>query len=82
MCEILKGTARQVENSFFFRRLLFVTLASSSSNVYYAIAFKFSAKQINLIKEKSMPAICEKMNINADFRIFVKASQSVFLKKH
>ena len=42
----------------------FVTLTSSNSKVYYAIALKFSAKQSNLITKKSMSAICEIMNIN------------------
>ena len=72
-------TARKWEKSFFFRTLLFLTLTSSNSKVYYAIALKFSFKQINLITKKSMSVICEIMNKNADFRIFVNASHSVFL---
>ena len=55
---------------------------SSNSKVYYAIALKFSAEQINLIAKKVVSAICEIININADFRIFVNASHSIFLKKH
>ena len=54
---------------------------SSSSKVYYAIAFKFLAKQIHLVIKKSMCAICKRMNINVDFRIFVNVSHSAFLKK-
>ena len=51
-------------------------LASSNSKNSYTIAFKFSVKQ-----ERSVSAICKTMNINVDFRIFVKAIHSVFLKK-
>ena len=65
MREILKATARYRENSFFFGKLLFVTLTSCNSNGHYAIALKFSAEQINLIKKKKLFAICEIMNINA-----------------
>ena len=43
---------------------------------------KILAKQVNLISKKSVPAICEIVNIKVDFRIFVNASHSVFLKKH
>ena len=50
---------------------------TSNSKVYYAIALKFSARQINLITKKSMSAICEIMNINVDIRILVNASHSV-----
>ena len=51
MREILKATVRYRENSFFFGKLLFVTLTSCNSNGHYAIALKFSAEQINLIKK-------------------------------
>ena len=50
--------------------------------VYDAIDLKFLGKQINVISKKSGSAICEIMNINAIFRIFLNASHSVFLKKH
>ena len=50
---------------------------TSNSKVYYAIALKFSARQINLITKKSVSAICEIMNINVDIRILVNASHSV-----
>ena len=63
-------------------RLFFLTLTSSNSKVYSVILLKFSTKQINLITKKSVPTIWEIMNINVDFRIFVNASHSVFLKKH
>ena len=79
MCEILKATARWRENNFSFRKLHFLTLTSSNSKVYYAIALKFSAKQINLITKKCLSPICEIMYINVDFRIFVNGSHS---KKH
>ena len=69
MCEILKAAARQRGNSFFFRKLLFLTLTSSKSKVFYAIALKFSAKQINL-KRKTVSAICKIMSIDVDYRIF------------
>ena len=55
---------------------------SSNSKGFYAIALKFSAKQINLIWKKSVSVICKIMNIIVDFRIFLNASRSVFLKKH
>ena len=60
---------------FFFRKLLFLTSNSSNSKVYYAIALKFSAKQINLITKKSMSAICDIMNIYAEFKIFYKTNK-------
>ena len=68
---------------FFFRKLLFLTSNSSNSKVYYAIALKFSAKQINLITKKSMSAICDIMNIYAEFKIFYKTNKikiKLFLK--
>ena len=74
---VLKATAPQQENSFFFRNL-----TSSSSKGSYAIALRFSAKQMNLTREKAVSLICIIMNINVGFGIFVKASHSVFLKKH
>ena len=46
MSEILKATARYLENSFFFRKLLFLTLTSSNPKVYYTIALKLLAMQI------------------------------------
>ena len=70
MCEILKATARQRENSVFFRKLPFATLTSSNSKGSDAIALKFSAKQINLMRKKSVSAICKIMNIDVDLRIF------------
>ena len=79
---VLKATAPQQENRFFFRKILFRNLTSSSSKGSYAIALKFSAKQMNLTKEKTVSLICRVMNINVGFEIFVKASQNVFLKKH
>ena len=82
MCEILKAAARLRENSFFFRKLLFLILTSSNSKVYYAFALISSAKQSNLITKKSVSAICEIMNIDVNFRTFVSASHSVILKKH
>ena len=81
MCEILKATTRWREKSFFLRKLiLFRNLARP--RVYDAIDLKFLGKQINVITKKSRSAICEIMNINAIFRIFLNASHSVFLKKH
>ena len=65
MREILKATVRYRENRFFFGKLLFVTLTSCNSNGHYAIALKFSAEQINLIKKKKVFVICKIMNINA-----------------
>ena len=52
MRDILKATVRYRENSFFFGKLLFVTLTSCNSNGHYAIALKFTGEQINLIKKK------------------------------
>ena len=52
MCQILKTTARQQENSFLFGKLLFPTLTSSNSKGYYATALKFSVKQVNLIRKR------------------------------
>ena len=60
---------------FFFRKLLFLTSNSSNSKVYYAIALKFSAKQINLIIKKSVSAICDIMSIYAEFKIFYKTNK-------
>ena len=83
-CTLIAVNARQRENSFFFGKLLFLTLTSSNSISTYAIALKFSVKQINLIRQKSVSAICKIMDINVlyrDFRIFVSASNRVFLKK-
>ena len=68
---------------FFFKKLLFLTSNTSNSKVYYAIALKFSAKQINLITKKSMSAICDIMNIYAEFKIFYKTNKikiNFFLK--
>ena len=59
-----------------------LTLTSSNSKVYYAIALKFSAKQINFITKKKVSSICEIISINTDFRVFVNASHTVFLKKN
>ena len=55
---------------------------SSNSKVYYAIALKFSFKQINLITKKRVSTTWKIMNINEAFRIFVNASQSILFKKH
>ena len=81
-CRWLKAIARQIKNSFFFGKLLFLILTSSNSKGSYAIALKFSAKQIDLITKKSVCVICKIMNINADSRIFMNAGHSLFLKKH
>ena len=75
--EILKATSSQWENSFFLRKLLFLTLKSSNSKGSYAIALKFSSKQINLI---SVSMTCKIMNINIDIRIFVNARHEYFWK--
>ena len=58
-----------------------LTLKSSNSKGYYAITLKFSAKQINFITKKRVSTIYEIISINADFRVFVNASHTVFLKK-
>ena len=81
ICKILKATACQQENGFFLGKLLFLTLTSSDSKCSYIIALKFLVKQINLTRKKSVSVICKIMNINKDFRIFVKVSHSAFLKK-
>ena len=73
MCEILKSTAHQRGNSFTFRKLLLLALTSTNSKGSYAIA---------LMRKKSISTIFKIMNINVDFRIFVNASHSIFLKKH
>ena len=65
---------------FFFRKLLFLTLISSNSKVYFTIALKFSVKQINIITKKSGSAIWKTVNINGDFRVFLNASQGIFQK--
>ena len=52
MSVILKVTARQHENSLFFRKLLFLLCQAPTENVLTLIALKFSAKQINLIGKK------------------------------
>ena len=77
-----KGNSTVVANSFFFSKLLFLTLTNSYLKVYYAIALKFSAKQFNLLTKKSISAICEIMKINVVFTNSVNASHSLFLKKH
>ena len=41
---------------------------------------KFSAKKINLIREKNVSAVFKIMNINVDFRIFVDAVIVYFWK--
>ena len=78
MCKILKATGNQRENSFYFGELLFLTLTSLNSKGSYAIALKFSAKQINSFRKKSVSPICQIMNNDVDFRILVNASHSVF----
>ena len=78
--EILKATALQREKSVSLGKLLCVTLTSSTSQGHYAIALKFSAKQINLIRKKSVSVICKIMNINGDFRIIVNANHGAFMK--
>ena len=87
-CTLIAANVQDVKNNctiagekFFFRKLIFLTLTSSSSKVYYAIALNFLAKQINLITKKKVFTKFEIMNINADFKIFVNASHSIFLKK-
>ena len=47
---------------------------------FYAIALKFSAKQINWIRKKSVSAIYKIMSIHVDFRIFEDASIAYFKK--
>ena len=39
--------------------------------VYYAIALKFLAEQINLVAKKSASTICEIITINADFKVLL-----------
>ena len=73
-CGLNKDNCTIGGNSFFFRKLLFLTLKSSNSKLYHTTALKFSAKQINLVTKKSVSVICEIININMDFRIFVNAS--------
>ena len=82
MRKILKATVGWRQKGFFFRKLIFPTLTSYNSKVHYAIALKFLAKQINLVTNKSVSAIFEIININADFRISVIPSHSVFLNKY
>ena len=53
---------------------------SSKSKGYYGIAFKFSAKQINLVRKEKFRDL-RNNEYYVDFRIFVNACQSVFLKK-
>ena len=77
-----KGNSMIVANSFFFSKLLFLTLTNSYLQVYYAIALKFSAKQFNLLTKKNISAICEIMKINVVLTNSVSASHSLFLKKH
>ena len=55
---------------------------SSNSEGYYAIALKFTAKQIDLLRKERVSAIYKISHINVDSRIFLNASHSVFLKKH
>ena len=55
---------------------------SSHSKDYYAIALKFTAKQIDLLRKERGSAIYKIMHVNVDCWIFVNASHSVFLKKH
>ena len=77
-CTLIAANVRDFKgNSFFFEKLLFLTLTSSISKGSYGIALKFSAKQINLIRKKSVSVICKAININVDFRIFVNASHSL-----
>ena len=57
--QILKATARQRENSFSFGMLFLLTLRSSNWKGSYAIALKFSVKQINLIRKKIVSAILQ-----------------------
>ena len=46
------------------------------------MVLKFYVRQSKLIRKKSVFEVCEIININVDFRIFVNASHTVFLKKH
>ena len=63
MSKVLKATALQRDNSFFFGKFFFfLILTGSNSKGSYAIALKFSAKQVNLMRKKSMPATCNIMN--------------------
>ena len=55
---------------------------SPNSKGYYAIALKFTAKQIDLLRKERVSAIYKITHVNVDSRIFLNASHSVFLKKH
>ena len=66
---------------FSSEKCFFLALTSSNSNGYFAIVLKFSVKQSNLIRKKSESVVSEIMNINVDFRIFVKVSHSLLLEK-
>ena len=71
------------EQFFFFRKLFFFNFDEIQlKSLFQVIALKFSSKQVNLISKKSVSAIWEIMNINVDFRIFVNATHSIFLKKN
>ena len=74
-----QGSCKIVREQFFLQKN---TFSKFEELQLYAVALKFSANQINLITKKSVSAICEIMNINEDFRIFVNTNHSVFLKKH
>ena len=67
MCKILKATALQRENIWFFLWKVtfsnFVELQQDS----YTVALNFSAKEINSTRKKSVFAICKIMNVNIDF---------------
>ena len=65
----LKAALCQQENSFFFAKLLFLTLKSSKSKGSFTIALKFSTKQINWIRKKSLSAIFKVINVKVDLRI-------------
>ena len=83
-----KGNCTLTGEKFLFRKVTFSAFDElknfdeTHSKIYSAIVLKFSVKQIDSIRKKNVSAICEIMNMNVDFRIFVSASHSVFLKKY
>ena len=80
-CSSIKRQQHVSRRKFYFGKLIFLNLTSSNSTSYYAIVLKLSSvKQINSNMEEKC-AICETMNINVDFRIFMNASHSAFFEK-
>ena len=74
-----KGNFTIAREKIFLQKITFSNFDDLQLKVYYAIALIFSAKQFD--NKEIVYVICEIININADFRIFVNASHSVFLKK-